>query len=50
MERGERLFFFNHGMLMNEYEMMTELENHTGNHNNNNNNAVKKHKRMCNSG
>ena len=26
MERGERLFFFNHGMLMNEYEMMTELE------------------------
>lgn len=48
MERGERLFFFNHGMLMNEYEMMTELENHTGNQNNNNN-AVKKHKRICNS-
>ena len=39
---------------MNEYEMMTELENHTGNqnknNNNNNNNTIKKHKRMCNSG
>ena len=47
-EKRKRFIFY-HGMLTNEFEMMIELENHTGNQNNNNNNSVKKHKRICNS-